>query len=143
MFQITVTLGWTDISSPGLARFLFSNPINPLSFINTNIFSRVSNFTSPTMWCTNDLGRLQLARINNSEKKKSFVLPSHLLRWNNSGAACRSHFKFWTKQGPTSSVSNIGDIAFYGCSEIIWTRNFMMFTVFAIIFGQLTTNFHF
>ena len=39
------------------------------------------------------------------------------------------HFNFWTKQGPTVSVSNIRDIAFNECSEIILTRNFMIFTV--------------
>ena len=32
-------------------------------------------------------------------------------------------------------VSNIRAIAFYGCSEIIRTRNFIIFTVFATNFG--------
>ena len=31
------------------------------------------------------------------------------------------HFKFRTKQGPTVLVSNISDITFYECSEIIQT----------------------
>ena len=46
------------------------------------------------------------------------------------------NFNFRTKQGPTVSVSDIRDIGFYGCSEIIRTRNFMIFTVYAAIFGQ-------
>ena len=33
------------------------------------------------------------------------------------------HVSFRTKQGPTVSVSNIRDIAFCGCLEIIRTRN--------------------
>ena len=36
------------------------------------------------------------------------------------------HFNFWTKQ--TDQVSNIRDIAFYVCSEIIRIRNFTFFT---------------
>ena len=32
------------------------------------------------------------------------------------------HFNFWTKQGPTVSVSNIMDIVICGCSGITWTR---------------------
>ena len=47
-----------------------------------------------------------------------------------------------TKQGPTVSVSNIRDISFYGCSEIIQTINFTIFTVNATIFGQYTAAFH-
>ena len=43
------------------------------------------------------------------------------------------HFNFWTKKGSTVSVSNIRDITFYACSEIIWTRNLI---VYATIFGQ-------
>ena len=46
------------------------------------------------------------------------------------------HFNFQTKQGPKVAVSNISDIAFYECSEIIGTRNFTTFTVYATIFGQ-------
>ena len=34
-----------------------------------------------------------------------------------------SQFNFRTKQGPTVSITNITDIAFYRCSEIIRTRN--------------------
>ena len=53
------------------------------------------------------------------------------------------HFDFRIKQGPTVSVSNIRDIAFYGCSEIIQTRNVTIFSVYATFFGQFTMNFHF
>ena len=45
------------------------------------------------------------------------------------------HFKFRTKQGPTISVSNTRNIAFNRCSEIVRTRNFMIFTMYATIFG--------
>ena len=46
------------------------------------------------------------------------------------------HFNIRTKEGPTSvSVSNIRNIVFYRCSEIIRTRNFTIFTMYAIIFG--------
>ena len=53
------------------------------------------------------------------------------------------HFNFQIKQGPTVSVSNIRDIAFYGCSEIIQTRNVTIFSVCATFLGQFTMNFHF
>ena len=53
------------------------------------------------------------------------------------------HFNFRTKQSPTVLVSNIRDIAFYGCSEIIRTKNFTVFAVYATIFGQFTVAFHF
>ena len=53
------------------------------------------------------------------------------------------HFNFRTKQGPTVSVSNIRDIAFYVYSEIIRIRNFTIFTVYTIHFGQFTATFHF
>ena len=53
------------------------------------------------------------------------------------------HFNFRTKQGPTVSVSNIRDIAFYSCSEILRIRNFTIFTVYATIFGKFTTVFYF
>ena len=59
------------------------------------------------------------------------------------GGLWPSHFNFQTKQGPTVSGSNIRDIAFYVCSEIIRIRNFTSFAVYAIIFGQFTTAFHF
>ena len=42
------------------------------------------------------------------------------------------HFNFRNKEGPKISVSN-RDIAFYGCSDIIRTRNFAIFTVHATI----------
>ena len=41
------------------------------------------------------------------------------------------------------SVSNIRDIAFYGCSEIIRIRNFTIFTVFATGFGQIMAAIYF
>ena len=52
------------------------------------------------------------------------------------------HFNFQTKQGPTVSVSN-RDISFYGCLEIIPTRNMTIFTLSVTIFGQFTGAFHF
>ena len=51
------------------------------------------------------------------------------------------NFKFRTKQGPTVSVSNIRDIAFYGCSEIMRTTSFTICTV--LIFRQFTVAFYF
>ena len=48
------------------------------------------------------------------------------------------YFNFQIKQGPTDSFSNVGDTVFNGCSEIIRTRNFTTFTMYATIFGQLT-----
>ena len=53
------------------------------------------------------------------------------------------HFNFWTKQGPTDSVSNIRDIVIYGCSEIIRTRNFMILIVYGAIFRRFTAAFYF
>ena len=50
---------------------------------------------------------------------------------------------FQTKKGPTASGSNIRGIAFYGCLEIIQTRNFTIFTVHATSFGQFSAAFHF
>ena len=41
------------------------------------------------------------------------------------------------------SVSNIRNIAFYECSEIIRTRNYIIFTVYGTIFGQFSVAFHF
>ena len=35
------------------------------------------------------------------------------------------------------------DTAFYGSSEIIWTRNFTLFTLYATIFGQYAAASHF
>ena len=51
------------------------------------------------------------------------------------GAHAPSHFNFQTKQGPTVSVSNIIDIVFYRCSEIMRTKHFTIFTGYATIFG--------
>ena len=39
------------------------------------------------------------------------------------------------KKGSTVSVSNIRNIALYGCSEIIRTRNFKIFTSYGTVFG--------
>ena len=50
---------------------------------------------------------------------------------------------FQTKKGPTVSGSNIRSIAFYGCLEILRTRNFTIFTVYATSFGQFSAAFHF
>ena len=44
--------------------------------------------------------------------------------------------QYQTKPGPKVSVSTIRDITFYGCSEIIRTRNFTVFTVYTTIFRQ-------
>ena len=63
------------------------------------------------------------------------------------GARGTTTKKVQTKKGPKVSVLNIMDIDFYGCSEIIReiirTRNFTIFTVYAIIFGQFVAAFHF
>ena len=40
-----------------------------------------------------------------------------------------------------TSVSNISDIAFNGCSGIIRTKSFTSFTVYATIFGQYMEEF--
>ena len=53
------------------------------------------------------------------------------------------HFNLRTKQDPTVSASSISDIAFYGCSEIMRTRNVKIITVYAIIFGQFAAAFYF
>ena len=53
------------------------------------------------------------------------------------------HVSFQTKKSPQISVSNIRDIAFYRCSEIIRTRKFTTFAVHATIFGQFMAAFHF
>ena len=88
-----VTPGWTDVSGPGPLSFLsrsfmyhimliLHNPIIPLNIVSTNnSFYWGPNFTSTTTWCTNDLRRLQLARINNS-KTKFIVFRSYSSRGN-------------------------------------------------------------
>ena len=81
-----VTPGWTDISGQGSVSFLsrssmyyimltLHNSIKPLNIVSTNSFSWGPNFTSTTTWCTNDLRRLQLARINNSETNHCSPFP--------------------------------------------------------------------
>ena len=55
---------------------------------------------------------------------------------------CLTHLNFHTRQGPKISVSNIRDIAFYRCSEIIRTRILTIFTLFPTIFGQSMAAFH-
>ena len=59
--------------------------------------------------------------------------------WRGQGAMAR-HFNFQTRQGPQVSVSKI---AFYGCLEIIRTKDFTVFIVDATIFGQFIAAFHF
>ena len=51
--------------------------------------------------------------------------------------------KVWKQKGPIVSVSNINYIAFYGCSEIIWIKNFTIFTMYATFFGKYTVASHF
>ena len=62
----TVTPGGTDISGLGLVSYFsrssmhyttltLHNLINLLNVVSTNSFSRPSNFTSLTKWCTNEL----------------------------------------------------------------------------------------
>ena len=87
----------------------------------------------------------------------NMILISDIL-WNTQGLAIGSqgaiitprppppppvHFNFRMKQGLTVSVSNIKDIAFDGCSEIIWNRNFPIFNLCAKIFGQYPAASHF
>ena len=64
--------------------------------------------------------------------------------WGSQGAGhapnhthTHTHFNFRTEQDPNFSVSNLRDIVFYKCSEIIRTRNFPIFIVYITIFGQL------
>ena len=45
------------------------DPKSPLNVVSTNSFSWASNFISAATWCKNDLRRLQLAQINNSDIK--------------------------------------------------------------------------
>ena len=45
------------------------------------------------------------------------------------------YFNLQTKRGPKVLVLIIRDIAFYGCSEIIRTRNATIFNMYATIFG--------
>ena len=51
--------------------------------------------------------------------------------------------KFPNQKGATFPVSEIRDIAFYGCSEIMWTRNFRNFTVYATNFWTIYSDFSF
>ena len=59
------------------------------------------------------------------------------------GEPWSSPLQFPNQKGPTVSASNIKDIAFYGCLEIIRTRSFTIFTVYATSFGQFSAAFHF
>ena len=59
------------------------------------------------------------------------------------GGSIPPYFNFQTKKGPIISVSNIRNISFYVCSEIMRIRNFTIFTVSALIFGQFTVVFSF
>ena len=75
--------------------------------------------------------------------KKSFDVISQLGGQGGHGSST-SISKQKTKQGPAVSVSNIRDITFYGCSEIILrTRNFTILTAYVTIFGKFTETFHF
>ena len=79
-------------------------------------------------------------------RKKKLSYKYFLIRGAAIGGARRAmapHFNFPTKQGPTISVSNTRDVAFYEYSEIIWTRNFTIFNMYVTIFGQFTAAFHF
>ena len=69
----------------------------------------------------------------------TFRLQQRHSHWSVQGAMAL-HFNFQTRQGPQVSVSNI---AFYGCLEIIQTKDFTVFTVYATIFGQFIAAFHF
>ena len=53
------------------------------------------------------------------------------------------YLNFQAKKGPTPSASNIRDIAFCRCSEILRTRNVTYFTVCATVFGHFTHHFIF
>ena len=48
--------------------------------------------------------------------------------------------KFWTKQRPKVSFSNTKDIVFYGCSEIILTRNLTIFFYLGFLSQPLTNH---
>ena len=63
------------------------------------------------------------------------------IHWGWGGGAGRPSLQlnFWTKHGSTVSVSNIRNVAFYGCPDIIRTRNI----VYATIFGQFPNEFSF
>ena len=81
-----VTPGCTDISSPGHVSFLsgismhyimltLHNPRNSLNVVSTNNFSWVSNFTSPSTWCTIKLRRLEIDQLSIPVKIRLFSLP--------------------------------------------------------------------
>ena len=53
------------------------------------------------------------------------------------------YLNFQTKKCPTASVSNIRDIAFCRCSEILRTSNVTYFTMCATVYGQFTHHFIF
>ena len=84
----------------------------------------LSNYTLYTLFCT----------ISNTRRVATV---------GTSGLCPPPHFNFRIKQGPTVFISNIRDNAFYGCSEILLTKNFAIFTKYATIFEQLTAPFHF
>ena len=63
---------------------------------------------------------------------------SHLRAWG----TIATYFDFQTKQGPKMLVSNIRDKGFQS-SEIIWTKNFTIFIMYATNFGQFMTAFIF
>ena len=69
----------------------------------------------------------------------TFRLQQRHSHWRVQGAMAL-HFNFQTRQGPQVSVPNI---AFYGCLEIIRTKDFTVFTVYATSLGQFIVAFHF
>ena len=70
-------------------------------------------------------------------------LPSYTHTHTQTHTHTHTHTHTKAKQGPKVSVLNIRDSTFYRWSEIIQTRTFTIFTVFATIFGQFTIVFRF
>ena len=82
--------------------------------------------------CEGSLSKLEIKKCLTAYQEQSHW------GWGLAGQPWPPHFNFWNQQGPTISFSSIRDIAFSACSEIIWTRNFTIFIVYATIFGQYT-----
>ena len=64
--------------------------------------------------------------------------PSRGVATGGASGAMAQHFNLQTKKETTVWVLNIRDTTFSRCSEIIWPRNFTIFTVYATSFGQFT-----
>ena len=73
-------------------------------------------------------------------KSSSYYIKLFLNKNKNRGKIYNTNNKTKLKE---LSVSNIRDIAFYECPEIMRTRNFTIFTLYAISFGQFMAAFHF